>query len=91
MKITSGRSNTCGLQTNGFVVCWGKNDSGQSSPPKEEQFVQISAGHDRHVCGITLNERDVQCWGHNSRGQSNFKKGTLLHIYICCIHHYFFE
>ena len=60
---------------NGLVECWGKNQSGQSTPP-QNKFKQISVGFEKHSCGITM-EGDVKCWGLNSHGQGRFSKGKL--------------
>jgi alpha-tubulin suppressor-like RCC1 family protein len=71
---------TCALKTNGSVVCWGNNRSGQlgdgtttsrSTPAAVTALAagvqEISAG-DEHVCALTVGG-EVQCWGFNLYGQ----------------------
>ncbi len=71
---------TCALKTNGSVVCWGNNRSGQlgdettisrSTPTAVTALTsgvqEISAGNE-HVCALTVSG-EVQCWGHNLYGQ----------------------
>ncbi len=33
VTVSGGESHTCGVKTNGSVVCWGMNEFGQASPP----------------------------------------------------------
>ena len=66
------------LRTDGTPVCWGGasglTDSGQSTPPEGEQFVQISSGFD-HTCALRSDGTPL-CWGAASewwpdRGQAS--------------------
>ena len=52
---------TCGVKTNGSVVCWGNNIAGQAKPPSGT-FASISAGS-MHTCGIKT-DRSLICWGY---------------------------
>ena len=56
-------AHTCGLKTDGSVVCWGSNDYRQAMPP-DETFQQVSAGG-VHTCGVKTNGQLV-CWGNNT-------------------------
>ena len=49
--------------------CWGKNDMGQSTPPTNKVYKQISSSLNKHVCGIEHDTEDVSCWGSNIREQ----------------------
>lgn len=67
-SITIGYSHACGLKPDGYVVCWGRNDKGQTIPPKNDgPYRAISAGMG-FTCGIRINGT-VVCWGDNSLGQ----------------------
>ena len=44
-KISAGGFHTCAIKTDGKVVCWGKNDNGQCTPPETTSVcIQISCG-----------------------------------------------
>ena len=62
-------AHTCGLRDDGFVVCWGDNDDGQSSPPQDGGFIFISSGG-YHTCGLR-DDGVAICWGDNEYGQSS--------------------
>lgn len=69
VQITAGEWHTCGLRSDGDVVCWGAGqadpnggpDLDQASPPPAVKFTFISAGS-YHTCGIKLDGK-IQCWG----------------------------
>ncbi len=66
--LAVGELHTCGLRTDGSVVCWGNNQYGQASPPSDDRFTFIVAGA-YHTCGIRVDGAAV-CWGRNDYGQS---------------------
>ena len=51
----------CGLQTNGVARCWGRNDTGQLSPPMGETLLAVSAGSS-FTCGLTTRST-IRCFG----------------------------
>ena len=67
ISIAVGPHHTCALERRpgvpmgGAARCWGRDDWGQSSPPEDAMFIQLSAG-DAHTCGLKLNQQ-VVCWG----------------------------
>ena len=65
-SISVGGSHSCGLRTDGSVVCWGRNDLGQANAPQGVSLSQVSAGL-RHSCGLRTDGR-VVCWGNFSLG-----------------------
>lgn len=80
VAISSGDNHTCAITSEGGVVCWGNNDSGElgngttqdSSIPVtvvglEEDIIEISAGGG-HTCALTASG-GVKCWGANNAGQ----------------------
>ena len=60
----------CAVKTNNSVVCWGKNDHGQASPPSGE-FKEVNVGT-VHSCGIKL-DHSVECWGSNGSFSGTLK------------------
>ena len=67
-NLKSSAFHTCGIYSE-TVVCWGRNDMGQSTVPAGLTGVtDIAVGRD-HTCAIS---RDgVSCWGSNAYGQLN--------------------
>ena len=61
-SVSGGQHHTCGLETGGFVVCWGSNFHGESTPPAGS-FASVTAGK-IHTCGVK-NRGSVVCWGSN--------------------------
>ena len=60
-SISSGPLHTCGLKTDGSVVCWGSNELGQLDPPESQSFGSISSGN-AHTCALEIDGTAV-CWG----------------------------
>jgi alpha-tubulin suppressor-like RCC1 family protein len=80
VQLSAGGYHTCARKTDGSVVCWGKNDSGQlgntnlvssqASPTAViglTDAVELSAGQD-HTCARKA-DSSVVCWGQNLDGQ----------------------
>src|SRR5207245_1849435 len=65
---------TCGVRSDGTVVCWGLNNSGQASPPADT-FTALSAGG-VHACGVK-SDGTVACWGFNGNGQATPAAGPF--------------
>ncbi|HYV26645.1 MAG TPA: hypothetical protein VFA77_03870 [Candidatus Eisenbacteria bacterium] len=66
--IAAGAFHTLALKTNGTVVAWGKNYSGQATAPVAAQsgVVAIAAG-DSHTVALETNG-SVVAWGRNDYG-----------------------
>ena len=62
----------CAVKTDNTVVCWGKNNHGQASPPGG-RFREVSVGSS-HSCGIKT-DNNVACWGSNHQGRSRIHTG----------------
>ena len=69
--IDAGYSFSAALKTNGVVVCWGDNTSGQLSVPVAAQsgVVAISAGES--FCAALKSDGSVVAWGSNGSGETN--------------------
>ena len=64
-----GGEHTCGLLDNGSVVCWGRNESGQTATPLGYRFLTVAAGG-KHTCALRRDGVPV-CWGSDEYGQSS--------------------
>lgn len=61
VQLSAGAANVCGVRaSDGAILCFGRDHSGQSSPPKGA-FVQAACGWET-CCGIRANASLV-CWG----------------------------
>ena len=61
-QLTAGRQHSCGLDSDGAVVCWGSNEYGQLAVPPDERMTEIEAAR-FYTCGLRTNGSAV-CWGH---------------------------
>ena len=84
-SISVGESHSCGLRTDGSVVCWSRNDLGQANAPQGVSLSQVSAGL-RHSCGLRTDGR-VVCWGNFSLGDG--KCGRTLNSLVICFENEF--
>ncbi len=72
--IAAGNNHNLALLTNGVVVGWGDNGSGQSTPPTNlSNVVAVTAGY-LHSVALCSNGT-VVVWGDNSFGQTNMPAG----------------
>lgn len=68
-SIATGYGQTCVLQGDGGVRCWGSNDTGQSNVSPGLRAVALAAGNG-YSCALQA-EGAVRCWGGNGQGQLN--------------------
>ena len=68
---------SCGIRTDGTVVCRGTNNWGEADVPSGT-FTTISAGGG-HSCGIRTDGTAV-CWGTNNWGEADVPSGTFTTI-----------
>ena len=69
-----GRYSSCGVRTDGTVLCWGSNRYGQADPPDGE-FVDVATTEDS-TCGLRT-DGTVVCWGSNRYGQADAPSGQF--------------
>jgi alpha-tubulin suppressor-like RCC1 family protein len=74
-SVSAGGYHTCGLKSDGHLLCWGNDTSNQVSQAPSTTFTQVSAG-DAYNCGLK-DDGKAACWGLNSRGQSSPPTDTL--------------
>ena len=72
--VSVGELHVCALATDGSVVCWGSNTSGQATPPAGT-FTSVSAGVS-HTCAVQSGGA-ASCWGSNSQGATTPPTDTL--------------
>lgn len=76
-SVSVGDDHACGIRVDGTVVCWGKNQLGQASPPPGV-FRAISAGN-FYTCGIR-EDQTLACWGSNADGKATPPTGKYLAV-----------
>lgn len=101
VQLSDTGEHTCALRSDGAVDCWGRNDSGEATPPPSGRFAQISAGAVRswsdagaiflaHTCGVRA-DGAIECWGDSSLGQSapppgnDFVKVAASGVHACAL------
>ena len=73
VSVASGPGTTCGLRTDGSMVCWGFL-TGEA----KVSFNSVS-GKNWHVCGSTT-DGPVVCWGNDDDGQSTPPLGSFASV-----------
>ena len=73
-KIAAGRYHSLALKSDGSIVGWGNNDSGQATPPAGNDFIAIATGSS-HSLAIK-SDGSIVGWGSNERGQATPPDGN---------------
>ncbi len=60
MAVAAGRDHSCAVRTDNTVVCWGRDDHGQTDTPRGS-FTHIAAAS-TYSCAIRANGT-IACWG----------------------------
>ena len=74
VSVSAGVQHTCGVRSDGSVVCWGNYDTGRATPPAGS-FDSVSAGL-FHTCGVK-SDGSVACWGDDESGQATPPAGSF--------------
>lgn len=78
-QVSGGAYHACGLKLSGKIVCFGRNDFGETVPPKKGKFRNVAAGY-YTTCGLLRNSKP-KCWGSNADNiVSNTPKSKFLSI-----------
>jgi hypothetical protein len=64
-KVSAGDRHTCGLDIDGTITCWGRNDDGQASAP-DGLWADVETGR-THSCALD-EEGMPTCWGYPLEG-----------------------
>ncbi|EXB88391.1 Putative serine/threonine-protein kinase-like protein [Morus notabilis] len=83
-SIFAGGSHVCGVNTTGFLVCEGNNDSGQLNTPigsEAFEYSQLSLGAN-HSCAIRASNNTVVCWGGGGRFSVNDTNGVSFELIV---------
>jgi len=85
-QLSCGTGHCCGLTIQRKIMCWGRNNEGQSTVPSsktDQYFSKVDAGH-RHTCAVRDAHRSadaVICWGSNYAGESRARfKGLFTDV-----------
>ncbi|KAL5710206.1 non-specific serine/threonine protein kinase [Ranunculus cassubicifolius] len=75
--LVAGDSHVCGLKLDGFLICRGRNDSGQLNVPvgvnsTSFEFSSLALGVN-HSCGIRTRNKTVVCWGRTEFSSSGIE------------------
>ena len=70
-QVGAGADHTCGLRSDGSIVCWGYNNDGQITVPvlpAGVSYIQVSSGGQNN-CALR-SDGSIVCWGLNADGQN---------------------
>ena len=83
VSVSAGETHTCGVKSDGSVVCWGNDEDGRATPPAGT-FVSVSTGW-FHTCGVR-SDGSVACWRANHYGQATPPAGTFVSVSAAWVH-----
>ncbi|KAJ4978024.1 hypothetical protein NE237_008804 [Protea cynaroides] len=82
-SLVAGGSHVCGLSITGFLVCKGKNDSGQLEVPENSsfEFSRLALGFN-HSCATRSSSGSVVCWGGGGEFSSNVTNDVSFQLIV---------
>ena len=60
MMVSAGNTHTCGLNADGSIICWGRDDNGELNAP-EGTFASVNAGW--HIACVLREDDTAAFWG----------------------------
>lgn len=75
LQFDLGTVHGCAIKADHSIVCWGKNNHGQASPPAG-QYKEVNVGTE-HSCAIRVDDT-VACWGSNESFSGTLRSGTVI-------------
>lgn len=82
-SVDVGWFHTCGVRTDGSVVCWGDDAFDQLIPPIGP-FERVVAG-DVNTCAVA-SDGSVSCWGQDTGGESSPPDGAYRQVDLGAFH-----
>ena len=65
--VAVGVGHSCALRLDGSPVCWGGDDAGETSPPRDARYTALALGA-LHSCGLRA-DGTAECWGYDEDGR----------------------
>jgi hypothetical protein len=82
VAVAAGGSHSLGLKTDGSIVAWGDNSSGQTNVPSPNSgFVGVAVGYG-HSDGLK-DDGAIVAWGHNFEGDGDVDLADLTRFANC--------
>ena len=75
-QISASAQHTCGLKSDGKIVCWGDNSFNQTAV-RDGSYTLVSAGK-RNTCAVEAITEQIFCWGENAYGSHMSRQATTL-------------
>nr|DAD26218.1 TPA_asm: hypothetical protein HUJ06_027686 [Nelumbo nucifera] len=82
LSLVAGDSHVCGIDSSGFLICKGRNNSGQLNVPSNLPFEYSSLALGlNHSCALRRNG-SVVCWGGGGKFSDNVTEGVSFELIV---------